>query len=32
MESKGLLCNVLRGKHSENAQAVKELNSTRKES
>jgi formate dehydrogenase major subunit len=32
MESKGLLCNVLRGRHSENTQAVKELCETRKES
>jgi formate dehydrogenase major subunit len=31
MESKGLLCNVLRGRHSENLQAVKELGETRKE-
>jgi formate dehydrogenase major subunit len=32
MESKGLLCNVLRGRQSENVQAVKELRETRKES
>jgi hypothetical protein len=25
MESKGLLCNVLRGRHSDNAQRVNEL-------
>jgi formate dehydrogenase major subunit len=32
MESKGLLCNVLRGRQSENVQAVKELRETRRES
>jgi formate dehydrogenase major subunit len=32
MESKGLLCNVLRGRRSQNEQAVKELREVREDS